>query len=122
MVVDRGAPIRLTQAVDLAGLISVWRERSGPPPGRFGRTTTRSVPGPRVHAAADTATQPRRMPAEPAADRFLELVGADVASAAYDDVLFPPGDIEVAFGQVGARSPVFTHSPSNSPFVASGLR
>src|SRR5207245_5258014 len=36
------------------------------------------------------------------ADRFLELVGADVAAAADDDVFFASGDVEAAFGQVGA--------------------
>src|SRR6185369_13514537 len=36
------------------------------------------------------------------AHRLLELVGADVAAAADDDVLLAPGEEQSAFGQVGA--------------------
>ena len=36
------------------------------------------------------------------ADRFLQLVGADVAAAADDDVLLAAGDVEHAVGEVGA--------------------
>jgi hypothetical protein len=36
------------------------------------------------------------------ADRLLQLVRADVASAADDDVFFAPGEEQRAFGQVGA--------------------
>src|SRR5436190_955461 len=46
------------------------------------------------HAAAPYAGQ--------VAHAFLELVRADVAAAADDDVLLSPGDIEAPFGEVGA--------------------
>ena len=36
------------------------------------------------------------------ADRFLQLVRADVATAADDDVLFAAGDVEHAVGEIGA--------------------
>ena len=36
------------------------------------------------------------------ADRLLELVGADVAAAADDDVLLAPGDVEPSFREIGA--------------------
>ena len=48
----------------------------------------------------NTATQPRRTPG--CSDRFFQLVRADVAAAADDDVLLAPGEVQHAVVEIGA--------------------
>src|SRR5437667_180853 len=96
-VVDRRADQADGKLVDPAPDLGVARRVDL---ARLGEHYDAFGPARRVHAAEHRhAAAPD---AGDAADRFLELVGADVASAADDDVLFTAGDVEVAFGQVGA--------------------
>ena len=100
-VVDRRADQADGKLVDPAPDLGVARRVDL---ARLGEHYDAFGPARRVHAAEHRhAAAPD---AGDAADRFLELVGADVASAADDDVLFTAGDVEVAFGQVGAISGV----------------
>ena len=81
-------------------LISAWmRERFAAVSSWISASTTsRSVPL-RASVAGNTATPPRRTPAQPA-HRLLQFLRIEVAAAADDDVLLAPGEVELAGREV----------------------
>ena len=92
-----GEPIRLSARSLILRFTSSWWTR---PPGASRRAPRCArCRSPRRASRTPRAAAPH---AGDIADRFFQLVGADVAAAADDDVLLAPGEVQHAVVEIGA--------------------